>query len=154
MQNLTILLVSRVSRYVYGHNEDDEPKPIAYFDKLLTELAEPEFLKQFKAAYINTACNFQASNQVYLIRPIPEMGIHVPITLEEYHQRHAFTWAMQDEAAEKCGVKILNPLPYLCDDTYCYGSKNGRPLYYDDDHLSEYGNKFLVPMFEEVFQTN
>ncbi|WP_426148754.1 SGNH hydrolase domain-containing protein [Polaromonas sp. DSR2-3-2] len=28
----------------------------------------------------------------------------------------------------------------------------GRPLYFDDDHLSEYGNKLLVPMFAEVFQ--
>jgi len=170
-KNLTVLLVSRVSRYIYGHNEDDEPKPIAYFDKPLSTLAEPGFLKQFKAAYINTACDFHATNQVYLMRPIPEMGIHVPntlaknimfgrkaedvkITLDEYYERHAFTWAMQDEAAEKCGVKILNPLLYLCDDTYCYGSKNGRPLYYDDDHLSEYGNKFLVPMFEEVFKAN
>lgn len=96
------------------------------------------------------------------------MGVHVPntlirnqmfgrdgddikITLAEYHQRHSFTWAMQDAAAEQCGVKILDPLPYLCDDQYCYGSRDGRPLYYDDDHLSEYGNKFLVPMFEQVF---
>ncbi len=48
------------------------------------------------------------------------------------------------------GAKILNPLSYLRDDEYCYGFKNGRPLYYDD-HLSEYGNKFLVPMFEKIF---
>lgn len=75
----------------------------------------------------------------------------IKITLDEYYQRHDFVWKAQDLAAEQCGVKILNPLPYLCDDEYCYGSKNGRPLYYDDDHLSEYGNKFLIPMFEQVF---
>jgi len=27
----------------------------------------------------------------------------------------------------------------------------GLPLYYDDHHLSERGNKLLVPMFREVF---
>jgi hypothetical protein len=102
------------------------------------------------------------------MRPVPEMSIDIPktlsrniifgrgnddikITLDEYHQRNTLVWQAQDLAAEQCGVKILNPLPYLCDEQYCYGSKNGRPLYYDGDHLSEYGNKFLVPMFEQVF---
>jgi hypothetical protein len=60
-------------------------------------------------------------------------------------------WAAQDAAAAQCGVKILDPLPYLCQDGRCWGSKDGRPIYYDDDHLSEYGNKLLVPMFKEVF---
>ena len=78
----------------------------------------------------------------------------IKISLDEYHERHALIWAMQDEAAAQCGVKILDPLPYLCDDQYCYGSRNGRPLYSDDDHLSEYGNRYLVPMFEQVFRHN
>lgn len=103
------------------------------------------------------------------MRPVPEYGVSIPLTLSrnalfnkgksdvkmtlsEYHSRNKLVWQAQDQAAEQCGVKILNPLPYLCDDEYCYGSKNGRPLYYDDDHLSEYGNKYLVPMFEEVFR--
>lgn len=59
---------------------------------------------------------------------------------------------MQDMAAEQCGVKILNPLPYLCDDQYCYGSMNGHSLYFDDDHLSEYGGKLLIPMFDQIFK--
>lgn len=164
-----VFLIGRASVYVFGHNEDQEPKPIAYFDKPLSQVAEPDFLKQFRKSYIETACNIQNTNQVFFMRPIPEMGVHVPntvvrnimfgrkevdvkITLDEYHERHAFVWAAQDEAAEKCGVKILDPLPYLCDDQYCYGSRDGRPLYYDDDHLSEYGNKFLIPMFEQVFE--
>lgn len=78
----------------------------------------------------------------------------IKITLEKYHERNKKVWEVQDKAAEQGGVKILNPLPYLCDDKYCYGSKNGRPLYYDSGHLSEYGNKFLVPMFEEVFKSH
>src|SRR5690554_1120898 len=156
--------------YIHGSNESEKPKITAYFDKPveLYGAGYEEYLQQFEQAYIETACNIQQSRQVYVVRPIPEIGIHVPdtlyrnimlrrdssdikITLDEYHERHAFTWAMQDEAATKCGVKILDPLPYLCDEQYCYGSRDGRPLYYDDDHLSEYGNKFLVPMFEQVF---
>ena len=68
-----------------------------------------------------------------------------------YHARHKVVWAAQDAAVARCGVKILDPLPYLCHDGRCWGSKDGRPIYYDDDHLSEYGNKLLVPMFKEVF---
>jgi hypothetical protein len=49
-------------------------------------------------------------------------------------------------------VHILDPLPYLCHDGRCWGSKAGRPLYSDDNHLSEYGNKLLVPMFKQVWE--
>lgn len=107
-------------------------------------------------------------NTLFVMRPIPELIVNPPsklsrnimlgkgnddikISLDEYHKRNELIWDAQDQAAEQCGVKILNPLPYLCDDTYCYGSRDGRPLYNDDDHLSEYGNKFLVPMFEQIF---
>jgi hypothetical protein len=101
------------------------------------------------------------------MRPIPEMGFDVPkrlsrrmtmgvsddvyISIDDYLRRNAWVWAAQDAARDQCGVKILNPIPYLCRDGRCYGSKDGRPLYFDDDHLSEFGNKLLVPMFAEVF---
>lgn len=168
--NAPILIVARTSGHLFGENESNFPVITSYFDQPveLNSAGHDEYIHKFNHAYIETACSLQQTSQVWLLRPIPEIGVDVPntlsrniifgkdsgdikVTLEEYHERHAFTWAMQDEAAEQCGVKILNPLPYLCDEQYCYGSKNGRPLYYDDDHLSEYGNKFLVPMFEQVF---
>lgn len=166
--NIPIVHVTRLTGQLMGPNESHNAKPSAYFDSLPKTFNDPVFNQQFKEAFIQTACDIAARNPFYITRPIPEIGIHVPdtlsrnillrrdssdikITLDEYHERHAFTWAMQDEAAAKCGVKILDPLPYLCDEQYCYGSRDGRPLYYDDDHLSEYGNKFLVPMFEQVF---
>jgi len=75
----------------------------------------------------------------------------VSITRASYQARHALVWAAQDEAAKRCGARILDPLPYLCDNERCYGSRHGRPLYYDDDHLSMTGAALLSPMFAPVF---
>ena len=72
--------------------------------------------------------------------------------MEEYRKRHAFVWSVQDEAAARCGVKILDPLPYLCRDGRCWGDVDGRPIYYDDDHLSERGGAQLIPIFRSVFK--
>lgn len=117
---------------------------------------------------IETACELAAEHPVFIVRPMPEMMSNVPKTLSrammfgkeaphiylsqsDYMKRHSFVWEAQDEAAAKCGVKILNPLPLLCKDGMCESTHNGRPIYYDDNHMSEYGNKLLVPMFQKMF---
>lgn len=169
-KDVPLVIVNRTSVYAVGHNEPwakDANTPLVYFSQPYTT-ASPAFLAEFTQRLTDTACQLAKDRQVYLVRPIPEMGIDVPkamsramslgqykeisITLADYHQRHAFIWAAQDAARDRCGVKILDPLPYLCPDGRCHGAQNGRPIYYDDDHLSEYGNKLLVPMFAEVFQ--
>lgn len=169
-EKIPLVLLSRTSLAVNGYNGVDEKpnsKPFISFHGVPE--SGPVFEKEFQSRLVSSTCELAKKRSVYLVRPIPEMGVDVPktlsrnimfgrgnedikITLAEYHERHKLVWEAQDEAAKQCGVKILNPLPYLCDDKYCYGSRNGRPLYYDDDHLSEYGNKFLVPMFEQVFK--
>jgi hypothetical protein len=77
--------------------------------------------------------------------------IDVSISLDDYHRRQSFVWHAQDSASTHCGVKILDPLPYLCRDGRCFGKVLGRPIYYDDDHMSDFGNKLLTPMFSSVF---
>jgi peptidoglycan/LPS O-acetylase OafA/YrhL len=167
-----VIIVNRASYMLYGQNEEGAYKdiPMAYFD---VEFNKPNerLNRQFKTNLINTMCSIVDPSRVYLVRPIPEMGVDVPntmaralmfgkpapqisISLEEYHARHKVVWAAQDAAAAQCGVKILDPLPYLCHDGRCWGSKDGRPIYSDDDHLSEFGNKLLVPMFKQVFATS
>ena len=112
---------------------------------------------------MKTACHAAAYRKVYLVRPIPEMGFDVPkvfsrrialgyreelsISREDYMSRNQWVWAAQDEAAKKCGVEILDPTESLCDSKRCYGGLHLQPLYSDDDHLSESGNKMLVQMF-------
>lgn len=161
--NIPLIIVNRFNAAIIGANEKK------YSFKAL-QLIQSN-LQDNVNKLISTACYYQKNRQVFILRPIPEIGVHVPNTLsrkimfnndasdikipiEKYYERNKIVWKAQDEAARQCGVKILNPLPFLCDDQYCYGSKDGRPLYYDDDHLSEYGNKFLVPMFEEVFKND
>lgn len=167
---LPLVIVNRTSLYLWGPNEHTAllNKPKIYFEREPASSDDEAFIKEFQHKIIEAACFYKKDRPVYLLRPLPEMGVNVPKTLarnlmfglnadikmplEEYHERHKWVWEAQDQAAQQCGVQILDPLPYLCDDQYCYGSRNGRPLYFDDDHLSEYGNKYLVPMFEQVFR--
>ena len=163
-----VILASRASAYAFGHNENGEftrRMPWVYFSHLY-ETPEPQFLTEYRARIVESACQFAKDRTVFMMRPIPEMGVDVPrktfralmlgrdadvsISLQDYRQRHAVVWAAQDEARERCGVELLDPLPYLCWDGRCHGTKDGRPLYLDDDHLNEYGSKLLVPMFREA----
>ena len=170
-RDIPLVMVNLHGLYAIGENVS--PKlingPWVYLSRPYLN-SEPEFLKEYANAISQMACRLAKDHRVYLVRPIPEMGVEVPkamsramlfgqhkdisVSLADYHQRNAFIWAAQDAARDQCGVKILDPLPYLCPDGRCLGVKNGRPLYYDENHLSEYGNKLLVPMFAKVFQAS
>ncbi|MBN2866561.1 MAG: acyltransferase [Thiotrichales bacterium] len=172
-KNIPIVLLGRQTPAVMGQkaslDDDIVYKPRIFFNRQYESNLNPGFQQELRDAMINTACSFKKYREVFLVRPIPEMKVNVPsqasrnimfglnsseikITLKEYKDRHRLIWWAQDEAVKACGVKILNPLPYLCDESYCYGTRNGLPLYSDDDHLSEYGNKLLIPMFEKIFK--
>jgi SGNH domain (fused to AT3 domains) len=73
------------------------------------------------------------------------------IKLSDYVERNMGPLTAMDQAHDQCGVHLLDPRPYLCPDGKCMGSHDGRPLYSDYHHMSEYGNRFLVPMFRQVF---
>lgn len=175
--NIPVVIVTRTSHYLYGQlateskANDQQMSPLIYFTRPIHNATDPQLQQAFTQAIVSTSCALAKQHPVYLMRPIPEMGVDVPktlsrnilfnrgnadikIALNDYYSRNQLVWAAQDRAVAECGVKILNPLPYLCDDRYCYGSQNGRPLYFDDDHLSEYGNQRLIPMFKAVFQSS
>lgn len=48
------------------------------------------------------------------------------------------------------GVTIWDPLPVLCppSEAKCSALMNARPLFFDGDHLSGYGNRVLLPSFQ------
>ena len=167
--SIPVVVIGRYAHAAMGPNElrTATNVPEVYFSKVHAT-SNVEFLAEFSEAITKTACTLAKNRTVFLVRPIPEMGFDVPktlsrrmvwgktedlsISLQDYQARNAWVWAAQDAARDRCGARILDPLPYLCRDGRCYGSKDGRPLYVDDDHLSEFGNKQLAPMFSEVFR--
>ena len=165
-----IIVVARITGSIFGYNEVHQYHniPTIYFGNDIQQKASA-VLADYEAQQIKTLCKLSESRPVYLMRPLPEMVVDVPntlyrsqmfsgtqsdysISIDDYHLRHDAIWQAQDKAVASCGVTILNPLPYLCHDAKCWGSENGRPFYYDSNHLSEFGNKRLVPMFEQVFK--
>lgn len=101
------------------------------------------------------------------MQPTPEMRKNVPRTLAKnlllgngnydfyvsyglYLQRNQRVRELINEVAVMNNIKVLDPIPYLCDNDRCMGLFKGRPIYYDGDHMSEYGNKLLTPMFKLV----
>ncbi|WP_029073416.1 acyltransferase family protein [Kaistia adipata] len=163
-----LIIVNRTS----STTDPGEPSAVngAPFFLAKTDFAtrSDDYFAEIREAMLDTACTFARHRPVYYLRPIPEMPRDVPkhmgltlragqaervsISMEEYRKRNAFVWSAQDEAAARCGVKILDPLPYLCRDGRCWGDVDGRPIYYDDDHLSERGGAQLIPIFRSVFK--
>lgn len=162
--DIPVLIINRATAALVGPNEESKPA-ISYIDN--TPSTDENFSRLFKQRYITTLCDMASTRAVYVLNPIPEMGVDVPqtlirnqlfhhadadigISLQDYYQRHKEIRAINQEQVQACGAKILDPVPYLCDDKMCWGSVGGRSLYYDDDHLSEYGNRRLVPLFSQI----
>lgn len=167
---IPVIIINRNSQYLYGKNEDGEiiHPPKQFVDQVFSKRND-EYRANLVNHMVDTICEFSQSNPVYLVRPIPELVNNVPLTMfrnltvtgnsgtielpvTSYYQRQKTAFTMQDQAAKKCNVEILDPIPYLCDNEYCYGSKNGIPLYFDDDHLSKYGSELISPIYEQVFE--
>lgn len=169
--NIPVIVINRTSQNLYGLNEDKDFQlnpPGRFVDKKFTDRNDA-YRENLTGHMINTICEFSQNNPVYLVRPTPEMIKNIPLTMfrsltlndtptqikitrNEYDQRQRTALKMQDDAAQRCGAKVLDPLPYLCDSKNCYGDINGTPLYYDDDHLSIYGSKIISPIYDEVFK--
>lgn len=161
------IIFGRTSEFVNAGQVSGEERPKFFFEQYQPEFTEALF-QAFSKRYIDTLCSLAEHRPVYVVRPIPEMSVDVPtlvgrgmlfgeirnpsLPLADYQRRHAFVIGLQNEAASRCGVQILDPRPYLCDARNCYGAHEGRPVYRDEDHLSEFGNRLLVPLFKALFE--
>ncbi|WP_350558398.1 acyltransferase family protein [Psychrobacter sp. CAL346-MNA-CIBAN-0220] len=168
---IPVIIINRVSQNLYGANENKYfqlTSPKYFVDKVFSERND-EYRENLTGHMIDTICEFTTTNPVYLVRPTPEMKKNIPLTMfkslvvngnkasvkitrDEYNQRQILAFKMQDDAIKRCGAKMLDPLPYLCDSKYCYGDIEGIPLYADDDHLSSYGAEVISPIYDEVFK--
>lgn len=168
--DVPVIIANRSSAYLYGNRYGaHDLDPAIFFDSTLRKLDKgySPFLQEYADHLVASTCRIAKTRPVYLLRPLPEMPVDVPramaraaqlgrtadlaTALATYHQRHAHTWAAQDTAQTTCGAHLLNPLPHLCDGQFCQAADAGKPRYYDDNHLTETGNRRLVPLFANAF---
>ena len=168
--SVPVLVSNRLSAAALGDHRVQAPehgRPSVYFGEAPVDEADDAFRERFRQEIVASACKLAARRPVYWLRPIPEMPVDVPrwmarqtilhgaapqvlLQRPEYEQRHRLVNEAMDRAAEQCGVHVLDPAPFLCDEQVCFGSRDGLPLYYDVHHLSERGNRQLVPLFRQT----
>lgn len=142
-------------------------KPNLYFTHPAKD--RNDFYQQYEKAYLQTMCQVAQNRPVYIVKPIPRPAINVPkkmaadlithsqasaisIPLERYRQENQLILQVMEKAKQQCGVHLLDPTPYFCQDDICKATEGNTPLYFDDNHITEYGSMKLVPLFKPIFK--
>lgn len=103
------------------------------------------------------------NKKVVLVYPIPEMGWDVPsyaakqmllgdggevsTSYARYRERNRAVFEIFDSLGEQDGLVRIYPHKVFCDSFVtdrCAATVDGKSLYYDDDHLSNYGASYIT----------
>lgn len=73
-------------------------------------------------------------------------GFEIP-RQELESRRRPIVQSMELLTARVDGVSVWDPFPILCGDAVCNARRDNKPLFFDGDHLSGFGDDFLYPDF-------
>ena len=84
------------------------------------------------------------------------VGLAVPpvptLPLSEYRERQAAVRSLLEaEQLEHPNLSLVDPATVLCPDGLCVSTLGGKPLYYDNNHLSHAGAMLYASMFKPYF---
>ena len=163
----TVIFMARWSVYLEGYTESSRSHSLVWFREAPD--ADIRTRRRLYADHlIDTLCKVAAKKKVAVVAPMPEFSEDVPramvrslivhgkstapqVTRRAYQTRHGTVLQALGKARDDCNVEILDPLPLLCDSRLCYGANQGKPIYFDDDHLGIYGNRLMTPLFDNFF---
>ncbi len=171
--NTPVFWVARTGAYLYGQtdpkriNSIEDTKPSIYFSKKYVDF-DQSLINELEYNLNKTISKLSKNRKVYLVLPTPEMKGNVPkvmskelilgnknidlsIEYKNYYNRNKLIIDIMNKIAKNNkNVRILDPAPYLCNKDKCMALYKDIPIYYDGDHMSEYGNRLLTPMFKSV----
>ncbi|WP_248915998.1 acyltransferase family protein [Pseudomonas moorei] len=162
---IPVVLFSRAAMY----SDPSRNNSYRIFFPEKKQLDESSFIETYTARYSDVVCSIAQNHPVYIVKPIPEMpfsvykglNLHrrifqqasdISIPLHEYETRNRIAITAIETAAKRCNATVVDPTPYLCPDGQCMGSREGIPLYFDDNHLVDAGNEQLKGLFKEVMK--
>ena len=162
----TIILAAEWPLYMTGREFGEDPgiPEIVSWDGAPKNSSQPE---QFAAALRNTVAQLTAAGKhVIVFVDWPELGFDArsclprPVALFSHPRALCGVPRPQVDARDRdsrevifdlkktfAGVRVFDPLPYLCDAEVCYAMRDGHLLYRDDNHLSAAGARYLAERF-------
>ncbi|WP_455924815.1 acyltransferase family protein [Pseudomonas putida] len=158
---LPLILFSRSADYI------GESRSRRVWWPYIQKTDSAQFTQHYMDAYAETVCALGRNRPLYIVRPIPEMpfvihkGLYlqarlfgsssdISIPLATHQRNHELANAAIDAAAQQCQAIIIDPIPRLCPQGRCMGSRDGVALYFDDNHLVDEGNRVLMGLFDGV----
>lgn len=164
-----VLLGFRYSLFLHGDQIDDYPR-VPHEDPsehMLT--AEPLNEAAARELYwrsFNTMIDrlIAAGKKVHVIYPMPELPLHVEkavfpkvafaeetllqveqtTTADYYRERNQYILQKLDSLPYSDQLVAIKPFDIFCRDGYCPAVRDGKSLYFDDDHLSIAGAAILL----------
>lgn len=164
--DLPILIVSRFAAQLYGPNESKTKNYGLVYNTIYADELDLNDEELYLKRLNETFCEISDNNSLYVMEPIPEIGFDVPsrlsrkiflnkitktgTSLSAYNNRNNNILREIEKTRNYCNVKVLKTTDHLCIDNFCNANEGAQPLYFDDDHLSETGNKKLIRLFKEI----
>jgi len=164
----TVILIGIWSTYLHGHRYNDQKQILL---KTIDKNKSVKNYIAFKAGLTLTVSKLNMiGKKVIIIDDVPEIGYDVPKliwvsnitnqnfdylipTLKEYNRWNFEVHDILRNLSIYKSVKIFSPLRYFLNSNGKIKiTLNDIPLFGDEDHLSQYGVRFLSPFYDNVFQ--
>ncbi|WCT77227.1 acyltransferase family protein [Novosphingobium humi] len=135
------------------------------------DAGKPADWPELRERLIASSCALAKGGPTYLMLPNPEFPDPVVSSLQHaliadpkapditmplatYKAQVAMIVEAMEQAHRQCGVQLLDPTPMLCPDGQnCTATRGHRALIRDTHHMTEWGNRVLIPLFASIFRT-
>lgn len=168
--SIPVIVANRYAFYMAGFNESARTAYPNYAPSQDSFTWSKAYVNVMSHGYLKTLCGVAKSGQLMIVYPFPEFDRAIPprisleivlrgvytdavLTKAEYEARNVDVLPLLNRIVQECGAYPVDPLPALCMNDHCKGTREGSFLYTDSNHLTSAGAALLVETFSDVMET-